>query len=99
MSKEHEIPQRLWEKISDLLPGQALQVECQSGEQAKALHKALCKVILKDSQTGVLPYSYTITYNKTLRAHYIVVRCHERPKVRLLQKSDQGWEVLEEEIL
>ena len=97
--KENEIPQKLMEKISDLLPGQALQLECQSGEQAKALHKALCRVILRDSQSGVLPHSYTIVINKTLRAHYVVVRCHERPKMRILQKTEEGWEVVEEETL
>ncbi len=98
-AEQYELNPKLVEKIESLLPGQALVIECSSREQARHLHKSISRFVVKETNNGTLPHDYSCTLNPRLKGYVITVKCHERPKLRLLEKSDEGWEIISEEVL
>ena len=93
--------EKLITQIESLRPEQALTIECKSKEQAKSLLSAIRKWVSKETHSGVLPYDYAVVMQRrfTPIGYLVVVRCYERPVVRKLERRDEGWEILEEEVL
>lgn len=86
----YRITPRLEEEIENLLPGQVLVIDCQSALEAKELTAELKAYLFSKTTEGVLPFSYDVVYRDILRSHQVIIRCHERPRIRIFEKDPDG---------
>jgi len=86
----------LEEEVLNLLPGQVILVECKSAVEARELAFELKRFVYTKTVEGTLAFSYDVLRRDTIRGHQVIVRCYERAKVKVLERTEEGVKQLKE---